>query len=133
MTTSCAGINGLLSAAPCRRLSGHGNSPELDYSCVRCSAAMLRRPGPNANCRLNASASAAPLETSEPSTCPPVYKDVWIPPNPSKFIKNRRAFVEEHRWVRSHSFWHVICQIVFVGFEGTISHAVLICMSPGII
>ena len=28
---------------------------------------------------------------------PPCYQEVWIPPSPSQLIKDKRAFLEEHR------------------------------------
>lgn len=47
-------------------------------------------------CQVHAAANAA-VELDTPSPRPPTYQEVWVAPNPSKLVKDKRAFVEEHR------------------------------------
>ena len=89
-------------------------------------AAVARLPRPDARIsqmgRMNA--SAAPVEASEATTRPTCYKEVWIPPNPSRLIKDKRAFIEEHRWVSCRRFIFCRheggCQFVIYGLPSRV-------------
>jgi fatty acyl-ACP thioesterase A len=92
-------LSSILKPAPVAPVAGSArhfaSSGEGDARLARVARETPRR-GPLVHC---ASTTASPDIASDPSPRPSCWKEHWAPPGPSKFIKDKRAFVEEHRWV----------------------------------
>ena len=91
---SGCGSQRLFLPAPTVRLHQLSNSAEQDAWAGRCPRSALS-PGRGGACI--AQAAAAPAETEEAGIRPACYQEVFVAPNPSRLIKDKRAFIEEHR------------------------------------
>lgn len=95
MTPTCSSARGL--SLPARRLIPHHARIEPETSAfLRCVPSLGRCDGH----RVRAVSGAASIEISQAAgPRPPCFQEVWIAPNPSRLIKDKRAFLEEHRSV----------------------------------
>ena len=95
MTSSCLGTHWAVTSTPSSRVFGHN---ELDTRFLRSSLPSIRRSACLNTLKVHASASMAPTDAPKmDSPRPPCYQQVWMAPEPSRVIKDKRAFLEEHR------------------------------------
>jgi hypothetical protein len=83
-----------------RRQSTNHTLAELDSWAGRSSVAAARPPS-----RIHAIPSATTVEAPDPTARPPCYQEVWLAPEPSRLVKDKRAFLEQHRSVHA-TIWH---------------------------